>query len=286
MGNIEWDKIICGDHVEILRWYPDNCFDMFLTSPPYDSYDGKHNLRNYDGYEFQFEPLAQELYRILKPGGTGVWIVDDMTVDSSETLTSFKQVLYFVEIVGFKLNDTMIYAKSGARYPVGYHHTKYGNAFEYMFCLSKGKVRTFHQLRDRVNTTAGKRLSGTRRLFNGNLVPEHATNKSKFYTNMGARTNVWTYHTGFRVSTKDLEAFQHPAIFPEKLAEDHILSWSNPGDVVIDPMCGSGTTCLMALKHQRHYVGIDVSEDYCRLARRRIEKRTKQVSIFDYANVG
>lgn len=267
-----FNQILCGNHLDILPKYPDNYFDMFLTSPPYD------NLRDYEGYNFQFEPLAHELYRTLKPGGVGVWIVNDMTIDGNETLTSFKQALYFKENVGFKLNDTMIYAKNGCRFPVGHNHTKYGNAFEYMFILAKGKPLTFHLIKDRKNTQKGKILTGTERQRDGSLT--YMRGKGKQHAEKGARSNVWIYTTGFMLSSTDIESFQHPATFPEKLAEDHILSWSNPGDVVLDPMCGSGTTCKMAIKHGRQYVGIDIAEKYCELARKRIDRFTAQKDIF------
>ncbi len=116
-------------------------------------------------------------------------------------------------------------------------------------------------------------------MSNGNIKPNH--NIGQVYKKLGMRDNVWLYNTGFLVSSPEKDAFQHPAIFPEKLAEDHILSWSNPGDVILDPMCGSGTTCKMAVKHQRQYVGIDISEKYCELARERIDRFTKQTTIFD-----
>jgi len=261
------NKIICGNHLDVLKCYPENTFDMFLTSPPYD------NLRDYEGYDFQFEPLAHELYRVLKPGGVGVWIVNDSTVDGSETLTSFKQAIYFKEECGFKIWDTMIYQKTGLNYPVT---DRYYQSFEYMIVLVKGeKAKTFNPLKDRKNKTAGRPVHGTERQRNGTTRRKPCSgNITKGY---GSRFNVWIVSHAAR---NDLD-IKHPASFPQKLAEDHILSWSNPGDVILDPMCGSGTTCKMAVKHQRQYIGIDISKKYCELARERVCKFTKQTTIFD-----
>jgi len=263
-----FNQIIHGDHLDVLKRYPDDYFDMFLTSPPYD------NLRDYEGYDFQFEPLAHELYRTLKPGGVGVWVVNDATVNGSETLTSAKQKIYFREQCGFKIWDTMIYHK----YSIPQNHPRYEQAFEYVFVFCKGEtVLTFNPLKENSKNKG--------RIVNARFRCEHG--KTKFQHTLKPvrakkiRDNVWFVDCGFMRSSKDVDAFQHPAIFPEKLAEDHILSWSNPDDVILDPMCGSGTTCKMAVKHQRQYIGIDISEKYCELARKRLEKFTKQTTIFE-----
>jgi site-specific DNA-methyltransferase (adenine-specific) len=263
------NTIIEGDHVDVLQAYPDGYFDMFLTSPPYD------NLRDYKGYEFRFEPLAHELYRTLKPGGVGVWIVNDATVNGSETLTSFKQAIYFKEEVGFNIHDTMIYAKLGVAYP---NTLRYYASFEYMFVLSKGAPQTVHLLTDKKNRTQFRSISGRERRPNGEL---KTIKKGRRIKEFGVRQNVWMYSTGFNNTAQEKYVYGHPAAFPEKLAEDHILSWSNSGDVILDPMCGSGTTCKMAVKHQRQYVGIDCAEGYCELARKRLKNFRVQTTIFD-----
>lgn len=272
-GLIVFNQILCGNHLEILPRFPDDTFDMWLTSPPYD------NLRDYEGYDFKFEPLAHELYRTLKPGGVGVWIVNDETKDCCESLNSFHQAIYFVENVGFKLNDTMIYAQKGCRFPVGYGHKKYGGAFEFMFVLTKGKAKTFNPLSDIKVKNIHKLVGGTKRQPNGKLTKLHGIGKK--YNKQRTRDNVWFYASGYMVSSKDINSFEHPASFPEKLAEDHILSWSNPGDAILDPMCGSGTTCKMAAKHGRTYVGIDIAETYCEIARKRVALIEAQPMLFN-----
>jgi DNA modification methylase len=266
-----FNQILCGNHLEILPRFPDDCFDMWLTSPPYD------NLRTYQGYDFQFEPLAQELFRVLKPGGVGVWVVNDATIDGSETGTSFKQALYFMSC-GLSLHDTMIYEKNGPAYPSA---DKYFQVFEYMFVFAKGKPLTLNLLADRYNRWAGQKWSKkrTRRKTDGTMTrSDWSPDQGGEY---GRRFNVWKYNVGHGYHDSDGLSREHPATFPERLAEDHILSWSNPGDVILDPMCGSGTTCKMAAKHGRKYVGIDIAEKYCDIARKRVALIEAQPLLFN-----
>jgi len=236
---------------------PDKYIDLTVTSPPYD------NLRTYDGYSFDFEGIAKELYRITKEGRVVVWVVGDATIKGSETGTSFKQALYFKEI-GFNLYDTMIYTQP-PRGACGNNNT-YWQSFEYMFIFSKGIPKTINLLMDRENKDSRKGDRGTKRLQNGELIKLSRGGYSKF----GRRTNVWEYNTGKGHSTKDDIACKHPAIFPEQLAQDHILSWSNEGDIVLDPMAGSGTVLKMAKMTNRNYIGIEISPQYVEIAKKRI----------------
>ena len=254
------NHIYHGDCVDVMRTFPEGVIDLTVTSPPYD------NLRTYKGYTFNFEEIAKELYRVTKDGGVVVWVVNDATINGSETGTSFRQALYFKEI-GFNLHDTMIYAKNNV-YAHDPRNKRYKQCFEYMFVLSKGKPNTYNEIKDRPNKHVGKTLSGTKgRTKEGikrNLKPI-------VLGEYQARFNIWEYTTGGSVAS-DKIAFQHPAVFPEQLAADHIISWSNPGDIVLDPMCGSGTTCKMALKLGRRFIGIDIAEEYVEMARRRVEE--------------
>ena len=230
--------------------------DMVLTSPPYD------NLRDYKGYTFDFEQTAQQIFRVLKPGGVCVWVIGDATVKGSETGTSFHQALHFME-KGFLLHDTMIYEKSGIPFP---SKTRYNQTFEYMFVFSKGKPKTVNLIKDKPNVMAGQERKNTRQRTKDGW----STSKGWSIGEFGVRNNIWRYKTGMYKSTKDVEAFKHPAIFPEELARDHILTWTNKGDTVLDPMCGSGTTLKMALTTGRVPIGIDISEEYCEIARKRL----------------
>ena len=235
---------------------PNGSVDLTVTSPPYD------NLRDYKGYTFDFETIARELYRVTKQGGVVVWVVGDATVNGSETGTSFKQALYFKEI-GFNLHDTMIYGKKGFSSP---SLNKYHQTFEYMFIFSKGKPKTFNPLKDRKNLK-DRRDGFTRRQKDGSLKGDGGT---LFLEKYGMRYNIWIYEIGKFKVTKDEIAYKHPAIFPEELAQDHIISWSNENDIVFDPMMGSGTTGKMAMKLNRKFIGIDTALEYCEIAKSRI----------------
>ncbi len=260
------NQIICGDCVEVMKSWPDECIDLTVTSPPYD------DLRDYRGYTFDFESIARELYRVTKPGGVVVWVVGDATINGSETGTSFRQALYFKDVCGFNLHDTMIYKKH-APYPP---NVRYWQCFEYMFVFSKGEPKTFNPLMqmkkcieknpDRTRTYRQK--DGSLKTLNENAIKRF---KRAAQNNYRIADNIWEIQAGSITSAKDKHAYKHPAIFPEKLAQDHIISWSNPGDIVLDPMCGSGTTCKMALKLGRRFIGIDISEEYCEIARKRVE---------------
>lgn len=229
--------------------------DLTVTSPPYD------DMRDYQGYSFPFEDIAKGLYRITKDGGVVVWVVGDK-IKGGRSLTSFRQALYFQEL-GFQCHDVMIYEKKNTPFM---RKNAYTNAFEFMFILTKGKPKTFNPL---VTVT---QQSGFRR--NGALYNKGADGVNRkrdiVYNEKKTRTNIWRYSVGLHGTTSDKFAFKHPAMFPEKLAEDHILSWSNAGDLVFDPMNGSGTTCKMAQKHQRKYIGVDISPEYCEIAARRL----------------
>jgi site-specific DNA-methyltransferase (adenine-specific) len=251
---MEINKIYNENCLETMAAMPDNFIDLTVTSPPYD------NLRTYKGYSFDFESVAKELYRVTKQGGVVVWIVGDATVKGSETGTSFKQALYFKEI-GFNLHDTMLYMKTGITFP---ETNRYYNAFEYMFVFSKGKPNATNLLKDRKNISAGGKIHGKVTQIDGSKVVKNGHGRiTKEY---GVRWNYWFPWIGKRGGIENA----HPAIFPESLANDHIISWSNPGDLVYDPFMGSGTTAKMAIKNNRNYIGSEISEEYCEIAKNRV----------------
>lgn len=256
---IEINKNYNESNLETMSRMPDNFIDLTVTSPPYD------NLRQYNGYSFDFENVAKELFRVTKQGGVVVWVVGDATIKGSESGTSFRQALYFKEI-GFDLFDTMIYAKP-PRGAVGNNKT-YWQTFEYMFVLSKGKPKTINLIIDRKNKESREGDNGTKRIENGELLKV----KRGGYSEYGRRTNIWEYGIGKGQSTKDNIAFKHPAIFPEQLANDHIISWSNEGDLVYDPFMGSGTTAKMSILNNRNWVGSEISSEYCKIIEERVKK--------------
>jgi DNA modification methylase len=243
--------LLRGDCAEVMKTLADASVDLTVTSPPYD------NLRKYKGYVFDFEPIARELYRVTKPGGVVVWVVGDATIKGSETGTSFRQALYFKEI-GFNLHDTMIYEVNGTG-AKGSNYA-YWQAWEFMLVLSKGRPKTVNRLADKENKTYGA-IGGSRYRESGSKEKPHTTKE------FGVRTNVWEYPVGFADCSDKTD---HPAPFPEPLARDHILSWSNEGDTVLDPMMGSGTTGKMAVLNNRNFIGIEIAAEYFQIAERRI----------------
>lgn len=253
--------IFCGDCVQIMKQMDDACIDLTVTSPPYD------NLRTYNGnidqWNFEkFKEIAKELYRVTADGGVVVWIVADATIKGSETGTSFRQALHFMDC-GFNLHDTMIWSKPSFT-AVGALKTRYAQTFEYMFVFSKGKIKTFNALKDRKTKSRSKDKHGMIRQKDGSFRP--MSNRGKQYGEFGIRYNVWNLPPVM----SNIERKGHPAQFPEQLANDHILSWSNPGDIVFDPFMGSGTTAKMAMLNNRRFIGCEISEEYCNIIKDRL----------------
>lgn len=296
------NKVYHGDSAQVLKTLPDESVDMGIMSPPYDL------ARSYEGYEFDFCTIANELARVLKPGGVLVWVVQDTVIDGSESGTSFKQALYFKQKSGLNIHDTMIWQKTFLKYP---EKIRYHNSFEYMFVFSKGKPKTINIIEDRQNFWGGALVPGRERQADG--TKKEACTTGKKYKDIGARWNVWAYPIDGLSDPKEITAAEilsyvnrgyvildpngkrcdvwavkntwdrylkmsndHPAVFPEELVRDHIITWSNPGDVIIDPFGGSGTTAVMAKSMNRYYISIDVSKKYCEDQ----VKRLKNVGIF------
>lgn len=263
---MELNRIYCSDCVELMKKMDDNSIDLTITSPPYD------DLRNYNGYSFNCENVAKELYRITKKGGIVVWVVGDKIIKGNKTLTSFKHALIFQQ-VGFNVHDTMIYKKKNTPFM---RSNAYTNCFEFMFIFSKGSPKTFNPLKDKTVRSGEEMLVCNKKADGINKKVLGKLNKEK------TRNNIWEYAVGLGGTTNDRVAFKHPAIFPEKLAEDHILSWSQENDIVFDPMCGSGTTCKMAILNNRNYIGCDISHEYVSIAEERIKNSSKQLQIKNF----
>lgn len=251
---MQTDYIKCCDNVKGLRELPDKCVDLTVTSPPYDQ------LRTYKGFSWDFDALVAELYRVTKEGGVIVWIVNDATVKGSETGSSFRQALAFKDM-GFNLHDTMIWKKTGTAFPSS---VRYYSNFEYMFVFSKGKPKTINLIADRINKHAGGRVTATERRVDGSIRESQGKKIGRKIKRIGVRYNVWEISQAMGNPSK------HPAVFPERLVTDHIISWSNPGDLVLDPFMGSGTTAVAAIKTRRMYIGFECSAEYCEIAEKRI----------------
>jgi len=254
---VKRDKIYTGDCAKVMADFPDECIDLTVTSPPYD------NLRDYEGYHFGFEAIAAQLFRVTKRGGVVVWVVGDATINGSESGASFRQALYFIER-GFNLHDTMIYY----RWSGPLTHNRYEQEFEYMFVFSKKKPKTFNPIMMACEWFGkGKTRKGRKHIVHGDKSRKIRSGVDRVDTKKERISgNVWELNS----SSQAGERHRHPAPFPEALARDHIISWSNKGDVVLDPMCGSGTTLKMARQTGRYFIGIDTSAKYVKISERRV----------------
>lgn len=253
----EINKIYNEDCLITMSRMADNFIDLIVTSPPYD------NLRKYNGYFFDFEKIAVQLFRILKEGGVMVWVVNDATINGNETGTSFKQALYFKEI-GFNLHDTMIWYKNNT-FNFGSNYC-YSQKFEYMFVFCKGRIKTCNLIKDKLNKFADLEYKQSRRSKNEGMEYDNHLQTKKI-SKFGKRHNVWT------MPIQPFKGFN--ASFPEKLASDHILSWSNQNDLVYDPFMGSGTVAKACISKKRNYIGSEISEQYCNLINERLNKNNE-----------
>ena len=258
------DKIINTKAEDYLLGLPSEYIDLTVTSPPYDK------MRDYNSL-FDLDLIAKQLYRTTKNGGACVWIVGDATIDGGETGTSFKQALKFIEN-GWKLFDTMIYAKP-PRGAVGNNKT-YWQSFEYMFVFSKGKPRTFNPIMENSICYGMKHYWGDTKRETKAAV--RTGNKKTPVCRMKIKTNCWEYAVGGITDNGN-----HPAVYPEQLAKDQIISWSNEGDIIFDPFMGSGTTAKMAFVTGRKYIGFEISKEYCGIANKRLENVKSQLSLFN-----
>jgi DNA modification methylase len=263
---MELNKIYCGDNCDLLGQLPRDCVDLVVTSPPYD------DLRTYGGHTWDFYGVAWQLKRVLKPGGVIVWVVGDSVSEGSETGNSMEQALFFKRL-GLNLHDSMIYWKNAFAFP---EQNRYAQCFEYMYIFSQGKPKTSNIFK--LPTNAENRIKSKSSSYRDT---DGTTKAMKYETGKDERNkeNIWIYDVGFYKSTKDKFAFEHPAMFPERLAMDHILSWSNPSDLVLDPFMGSGTTCKAAKELGRNFLGFEINPEYCKIAERRIAQ-----GVLDFAS--
>jgi len=262
------NEIYTGECSEMMAVLPDGCIDLTVTSPPYD------NLRSYNGFVFDYTAVLSQLYRVTKPGGVVVWVVADGTdKNGSRTMTSFEQALY-AKSCGFNLHQRLFY-EGGGPPP---DPTRYEETIEEMFVFSKGSPKSINLIMDKKNAWSGNNGFGRKTIREAdNSLGER---KRKPVNEYGKRTSVWRYSSGYGYSSKDSIAHEHPAIFPEALARDHILSWSNPGDLVLDPFMGSGTTAKMAMQNGRDYLGFDISAEYVGLAKKRVSYANPPLLVF------
>ena len=250
---VERNVFHIGDAVKVLRSFNEGVIDLTVTSPPYE------DLRDYKGYQFDALKMLSAIHRVTKPGGVCVWVVGEK-INGSRSLSSFNHAFIGKE-AGFDVHDVMIYQKKNTPFM---RSNAYTNCYELMIIFSKGKPKTFNPL-----MTPTVRNGWETAVHNKG--PDAINRKRPVELKKEkVKTNIWQYAVGMGGTTTDKVAFQHPAVFPESLARDHILSWSLPGDLVLDPMCGSGTTCKMARIHGRAWVGIDTSKEYIDISKERV----------------
>ena len=276
--NLSFNQVYNQNCIDGMNAMDAESVDLCVTSPPYD------DLRTYNDsskWDFNvFKDVAHALTRVLKPGGVIMWNVGDATINGGESGSSFRQALYFMEECGLRLHDTMIYEKSGIAFPAGPHSVRYSQAFEYCFILSKGKPKTVNIIMDKKNKWAGISSWGNAKARKKTGELEDAGKKSKETREFGSRTNIWRIVNsgGFGQSSK--EAYKHPATMPEELARGHIITWSNPGDLVIDPFMGSGTTAAMAIAENRNFIGFEIDEEYYNLCQSRMKTLNAKITNF------
>jgi site-specific DNA-methyltransferase (adenine-specific) len=263
---MEINKIYCESNLETMAKMPEGFIDLTVTSPPYD------NLRTYNGYSFDFESVAKELFRVTKEGGVVVWVVGDATIKGSKTGTSFKQALFFKEC-GFNFHDTIIWQKPN--YAPMYPSVKrYDNNYEFVFIFSKGQPKSWNPIKDRIKKESSKKRSKYKTSYinkdGGRTEKESTSNNSEF----SKRNNVWIIPNG------QIRGLNHPAVFPEQLANDHIISWSNENDLVYDCFMGSGTSAKMSIINKRNFIGSEISQEYVNIANKRIEPHLNQQNLF------
>ena len=269
------NKVYNCDALTLLRAMPSGSVDCCVTSPPYDS------LRVYNGYTFDFQPIAHEIYRVLKPGGVCVWVIGDQISNHQRSMTSMRQALYFTDVVGFWMYDLIIFHDPGTAFQ---HPGRYVNQHEFMYVLSKDEPKT-KNIQVKPNKWAGeKRPAGSTKVQYSADGSKRETRPRLETKDFGVMGNVWTMGAGYGKSTMDRVAFNHPATFPEQLAELHIKSWTNPGDLVLDCFMGSGTTAKIARNLKRDYIGSEISFEYMKIIHDRLrmpfeEKQVKRESV-------
>ena len=261
-------KLLKGDCLELMKDIPDGGVDLTITSPPYD------NLRTYVNGKYEnndYEKIINELYRVTKNGGVVVWNVADQVKNGSETGSSFRQALMFIDS-GFRLHDTMIWQKDTSAFP---ERVRYNQIFEYMFIFSKGKPKSFNPIKDKKNKWVGNKIHGTIRNADGTTSKRDGEWIKKSVSEFGMRNNVWN------IPTEKNNKTGHPAVFPLQLANDHVISWSNENDVVFDPFMGSGTTGVACVNTNRNFIGMELEEKYFKIAKERIEQAKKEASTIE-----
>lgn len=258
-----------ADAIEHASTLASDSVDLVLFSPPYDG------VRDYRGnWTLDLPALGSELLRVVKDGGFAVMVIADGTKNQRKSMTTFRTAVAW-EDAGWSLFESVIYSRDGR--PGAWWATRFRVDHEHILMFYKGKRPrpvTHHDGLRVPSKHAGKKWTGTQRLTDGTLVKTSATVAAD-----KCRGTIWHYATsnseGNRTKAK------HPATFPDALARDVILALSAPGDVVYDPMMGSGTSVVIAAQEGRRWLGNDFFAEYVEIAQQRlaVEAHTPLVSV-------
>lgn len=262
------NRVFNEDCLQTMSNMEENIVDLVVTSPPYE------DLRDYEGFSFDFENTALLLYKILKPGGTVAWVINDKVKDSDRSAESFRQCLFFKHI-GFNFHDVIIWNKRSSNFKP--RSNAYNNIFEFIFILTKGKQKTFNPLCDKKNRYGGKPIGPLQREKDGSFRYTHGGLTGKKIAEYGKRNNIWEIPVGGHHSYSFKKEYirEHSAVFPENLAVDLVYSYSNPGDLVYDPFMGSGTTAVASVRLGRYFLGSEICTNYVKIIARRLSEETE-----------
>ena len=258
-----------GNCTDILSQYPDDFFDLTIFSPPYD------DIRNYHGYTLDMNSLGNELFRTTKEGGIVIMITQDQTKNFKKSLTSFRTIIDWCDNIGWKLFECVIYKKDGR--PGVFWEKRFRVDHEYIPIFFKGdKPKYFNK--DSVKVPCkykGRILNSFLERVGDKSV---RSKKQMIVPDTKCRGTIWFFNRDLNLNLKR----KHPAVFPDQLPYDFIQVFTEKGDIVLDPMIGSGTTAVMAKLLERNYVGIDISKEYCDIAKERVKTlETNVVNDFD-----
>ena len=260
------NQIYNEDCLETMGRMEDGLCDLILTSPPYD------NLRRYGqertnhkrlkgGMSFDFESIAKEMTRVLKPGGVIMWNVQDQTINMSRTGSSMRQALYFMDECGLNFWDHLIWYKTGTPFPSPH---RYRSVWENMFIFSKGKPNTFNPILKRNKTAGQVRNSRKFRDHKGDFVEGFQGTPIREF---GNEDNVWYIANGANKSYKNKLSVNHPAVMTDEIARRHILTWTNENDIIYDPFLGASTTTRVARDNNRQWIGSEIHTPYYELSK-------------------
>lgn len=271
------DQIILGHCLEKLKLLPDSSVDLIFTSPPYaDNRRKTYNGTPIKNYVEWFLPISQELFRVLKPHGSFVLNIKERAVNGERQTYVLKLILAMKE-QGWLWTEEYIWHKKNS-YP-GKWPNRFRDAWERCLHFTKGKK--FQMYQEAVMVPMGKwaekRLS--------KLSPEDRTrHESKVSSGLGRNVSNWVgrekaYPTNVLYLPTECSNRNHSAAFPIDLPLWFIRLFTQEGDVVLDPFMGSGTTAIASLQTNRHFIGIELKEEYYRLTCQAIAKHREKYSL-------